>query len=69
MIPTTFNAQNHALGNKIRQSVISAPASWKILVVPGSLQISRFLQQRLMRDTTLEARSRMLKNPITLLFY
>ena len=46
---------------EIRQSVVSAPASRKIWVVPGSLLIFHFYRQLLMRDTALVARSRMKK--------
>ena len=65
-----INAQHHALSNRIRQSFFNVPASRKILVVPGSLVIFHFfLQQLLMRDTSLKVRSMMKKNPIRLLFY
>ena len=63
-----FNARHHAPSNRICQSVINFPASRKMLVVPGLLLISRFLQQLLIRDTSSVARSRMKKTPIRLLF-
>ena len=60
---TVVKAQHHALGNRIRQAVISFPTSRKILVVPGSFSIFHFLQQLLglLRDTSLVARSIMKK--------